>query len=80
MEEQITTKTKSQDEQFNEMMDRCIARWDIGKNMKIAEMRREALEEIADSEVEDDAILNEDVFSDDDSFLDSDDEKKSLKA
>ena len=26
MEEQITTKTKSEDKQFNEMMDRCIAR------------------------------------------------------
>ena len=75
-EEQITTKTKSEDERFKEMMDRCIARWDIGKNMKIVEMRSEALEEINDSEVEDDANLSEDDFSDDDSFFDSDDENK----
>ena len=75
-EEQITTKTKSEDERFKEMMDRCIARWDIGKNMKIVEMRSEALEEINDSEVEDDGNLSEDDFSDDDSFFDSDDENK----
>ena len=75
-EEQITTKTKSEDERFKEMMDRCIARWDIGKNMKIVEMGSEALEEINDSEVEDDANLSEDDFSDDDSFFDSDDENK----
>ena len=75
-EEQITTKTKSEDERVKEMMDRCIARWDIGKNMKIVEMRSEALEEINDSEVEDDANLSEDDFSDDDSFFDSDDENK----
>ena len=75
-EEQMTTKTKSEDEQFKKMMDRCIARWDIGKNMKIAEMRSETIEEINDSEVEDDANLNEDDLSDDDSFFDSDDENK----
>ena len=75
-EEQITTKTKSEDERFKEMLDRCIARWDIEKNMKIVEMRSEALEEINDSEVEDDANLSEDDFSDDDSFFDSDDENK----
>ena len=75
-EERITTKTKSEDEQFKEMMDRCIARWDIGKNMKNVEMRSKAPEEINDSEVEDDANLSEDDFSDDDSFFDSDDENK----
>ena len=75
-EEQITTKTKSEDERFKEMIDRCIARWDIGKNLKSVEMRSEALEEINDSEVEDDANLSEDDFSDDDSFFDSDDENK----
>ena len=76
MEKQITTKPKSEIELFKKMMDRCIARWDIGKNIKIAEMRSETLEEINDSEVEDDANLNEDDLSDDDSFFDSDDENK----
>ena len=44
MEKQITTKPKSENEQFREMMDRCIARWDNGKNMKIAKLKSEALE------------------------------------
>ena len=76
MEEQITTKTKSEDEQFKKTMDRCIARWDNSKKMKIAEQRNEALEEINFSELEDDATFTHDDFSDDDSFFESDDEDK----
>ena len=76
MEEQITTKTKSEDEQFKKMMDRCIARWDNSKKMKIAEQRNEALEEIDFSELEDDATFIHDDFSDDDSFFESDDADK----
>ena len=40
MEKQITTKPKSEIEQFREMMDRCIARWDNGKNMKVAKIEK----------------------------------------
>ena len=59
------------------MMERCFSRWDFGKNINVAELRREALEEIAYSKLEDDAILNDDdFFSDDDSFFDSADENK----
>ena len=76
MEEQITTKTKSEDEQFKKTMDRCIARWDNSKKMKIAEQRNEALEEIDFSELEDDATFIHEDFSDDDSFFESDDEDK----
>ena len=76
MEEQITIKTKSEDEQLKKMMDRCIARWDNSKKMKIAEQRNEALEEIDFSELEDEAIFIHDDFSDDDSFFESDDEDK----
>ena len=76
MKEQITTKTKSEDEQFTKMIDRCIARWDNSKEMKIAEQRNEALEEIYFSELEDDATFIHDDFSDDDSFFESDDEDK----
>ena len=35
---------------------------------KVAELRSEAFEEIANSKLEDDAILSEDDFGDDDSF------------
>ena len=73
MEEQITTKTKSEDEQFKKMMDRCIARWDIGKRITVAELGSKTLEATVNSKLEDDAILSEDDFSDDDSFFDSDD-------
>ena len=76
MEEQITTKTISEDEQFKKMMDRCIARWDNSEKIKIAEQRNEALEEIDFSELEDDATFIHDDFSDDDSFFESDDEHK----
>ena len=76
MDEQITTKTKSEDEQFKRMMDRCIARWDNSKKMKIAEQRNEALEEIDFSELEDDATFIHDDSSDDDSFFENDDEDK----
>ena len=76
MEEQITTKTISEDEQFKKMMDRCIARWDNSEKMKIAEQRNEALEEIVFRELGDDAIFIHDDFSDDDSFFESDDEDK----
>ena len=40
---------KPKSEQFSEMMDRCIARWDNGKNMKVAKLKSEALEEIGNS-------------------------------
>ena len=73
--EELTAKTKSENEQFREMMDRCIARWDNGKNIKVAERRSEALEETANSKLDDYAILSEHDFSDEDSF-DSDDENK----
>ena len=76
MEERITTKTKSEDEQFKKLMDRCIARWDNSKKVKIAEQRNEALEEIDFSGLEDEAIFIHDDFSDDDSFFESDDEDK----
>ena len=76
MEEQITTKTISEDEQFKKMMDRCIARWDNSEKMKIAEQRNKALEEIVFSELGDDATFIHDDFSDDDSFFESDDEDK----
>ena len=76
IEEQITTKTQSEDEQFKKMMDQCIARWDNSKKMKIAEQRNEALEEIDFSELEEDATFFHDDFSDDDSFFESDDEDK----
>ena len=75
MEKQITTKPKSVDKQCKEMMDRCIGPWDIGKKKTFGELRNEALEKIAFSELEDDAIFNDDDFSDDDSFFDIDDEK-----
>ena len=74
MEEQITAKTKSEDEQFKEMTDRCIERWDIGKNKKVAEMRSKALEEIANSELEDGAVFSDDDCSDDNSLFDSNSE------
>ena len=76
MEEQITTKTISEDEQFKKMMDRCIARWDNSEKMKIAEQRNEALEEIDFSKLEVDATFIHDDFNDDDSFFESDDEHK----
>ena len=74
MEEQITTKTISEDEHFKKMMDRCIVRWDNSEKMKIAEQRNEALQEIDFSELEDDANFIQDDFIDDDSFFESDDE------
>ena len=74
MEKQNTPKPKS--EQFSEMMDRCIARWDNGKNMKVAKLKSEAFEEIVNSKLELDAALSDDDFSDDDSFFDSDDGDK----
>ena len=76
MEEQITTKTISEDEQFKKIMDRCIARWDNSEKMKIAEQRNEALKEIDFSELGDDATFIHDDFNDDDSFFQSDDEDK----
>ena len=76
MEKQITTKPKYEVEQFKGMMDRCIARWDIGKKMTAGRLRSEALEEIGNSKLEDDATLIDEDFSDDDSFFDSDDEDK----
>ena len=76
MEEQITTKTLSEDEQFKKMMDRCIVRWDNSEKMKIAEQRNKALEENDFSELEDDANFIHDDFGDDDSFFESDDEHK----
>ena len=69
MEKQITTKPKSENEQFREMMDRCIARWDIGKNITVAELGTETLEATVNSKLEGDANL-----SDDNSFFDSDNE------
>ena len=75
-EKQITTKPKSENEQFKKMMDLCIARWDNSKKTKIAEQRNEALEEIEFSELEDDATFIHDDFSDEDSFFESDDEDK----
>ena len=74
IEKQITTKPKSVNEQFREMMDRCIARWDNGKNMKVEKLRSEALEEIGNSKLEFDAALSDDDFSNVESFFDSDDE------
>ena len=41
------------------------------KEHKIADLRSEALEESANSKLEDDAMLSDDDFSDDDSFFDS---------
>ena len=76
IEKQITTKPNSENEQFGEMMDRYIAWWDNGKNMKVAKLRSEALEEIGNSKLEFDATSSDDDFSDDDSFFDSDDEDK----
>ena len=76
IEKQITTKPKSENEQFKKMMNRCIARWDNSKKMKIAEQRNEALEEFDFSELEDDATFTHDDYSDDDSFFESDDEDK----
>ena len=73
-EEGNVAKPKTGDEQFKELMDRCIARWDVGKNRRVAELGSEDLEETANSKLEDDAFLSEDDFSDDDSFFDSDDE------
>ena len=35
IEERNVAKPKTSDEQFKEMMDRCIARWDIGKIIKL---------------------------------------------
>ena len=62
MEKQITAKTKSENEQFTEMMDRCIARWDNGKSIKVAELRSQSLQEIVSSESEDDAVFCYDGF------------------
>ena len=76
MDKQITTKPKSEGEQFKKMMDRCIARWDIGKKMTVRELKSEAHEEVANSRLEDHATLSDDDFSDDDSFFDSDDEDR----
>ena len=42
-EDQITTKPKSKDEKFKEMMDQNILWWDIGKKKEGAELRSEAL-------------------------------------
>ena len=57
MEKQITTKPKSEDELFKEMMNGCIARCDNGKKILGAELRREAVQEIGNSELEDNATL-----------------------
>ena len=76
MEEHVTAKTKYEGEPFKEMLDCGIARWDNSKNMKVAEMATEALEEIANSELEDDTTFSDDVFSDDDSCFDSGDKNK----
>ena len=76
MEEQIKANTKSEDEQFEEMMDRCIVRWDNGKSKKVAEFRSKALEAFANSEMDNDAIFSADDFSDEDCFVDNYDENK----
>ena len=38
-------------------MNRCIARWDNGKTMKVLEQRSEALKKTANSRLEGDATL-----------------------
>ena len=38
MEKQITAKTKSENEQLKEMMDRCFERWDNGKSKNVADL------------------------------------------
>ena len=58
------------------MVDRCIARWDNGKNVKVGKLRNEALEEIGSSKLKSDATFSDDDFSDDDSFFDSENEDK----
>ena len=62
IDERNVAKPKKGDEQFKEPMDRWIARRDIGKNRKVTELRSEALEETANSKLEDDAILGEGSF------------------
>ena len=74
MKEQIKAMTKTEAEEFNELMNRRIAGWDIGKNIKSAELRSDTLVEIAKNELEDDTTFSGDGFSDDDSFFDSDNE------
>ena len=74
MEEQITAMIKTEAEELKEMMDRCIARCDIGKIIKVEEPRCKAFEEIVNSKLEDDATLSDDDFSDDACFFDSEDE------
>ena len=76
MEEKLKAMTKTEDEDFKEMLDRCVARWEIGKNMNVAELGSQALQEIANSELEDDATFIHNDFIDDGSFFESDDEDK----
>ena len=76
MKMQITAMNKTEADEFSEMMNRCIARWDKGKNLENAELRSEAFMEIANSELEDNATFSDDGFSDDNSFFHSDDENK----
>ena len=40
IEERNVAKPKTSDEQFKEMMDRCIARWDNGKIIKLKNAKR----------------------------------------
>ena len=76
IEERNVAKQKTGHEQLKEMMNQCIERWHIGNNMKVADLRNGAPEEIANSELEDDLIFSDDGFRDDDSFFYSDDENK----
>ena len=76
MEEQVTAKTKSEDEQFEEMMDPCFVRWDNGKNMKVTELRSKALEAFANSEMNNVANFSADDLSDKYSFVDKYGENK----
>ena len=76
MKVQITAMTKTEADEFNEMMNRRIARWDKCKNLENAELRSETFMEIANSELEDNATFSDDGFSDDNSFFHCDDENK----
>ena len=51
IEQRNVAKAKTGDEQFKEKMDRCSARWEIGKNIKVEELRSEAREKIPNSKL-----------------------------
>ena len=68
--------TKTEAEEFKEMMDRCIERWDIVTIIKVDRQRCKALEEFVNSKLKDDATLSDDDFSYDASFFSSEDENK----